>query len=138
MFVKARLLLLSLALLCAPAMAHHSNTMFYTTTPVTITGTVRAFQWRNPHTHILLQVTGERGRIDVWSIEMKAATDLFDLGWRRQTLIRGDRITVTVLPLRNGQPGGLAQEVLIEGKPAGGNAGAAENDTSLTNTAAEE
>jgi hypothetical protein len=42
-----------------------------------------------------------------WSVEMGAPTELFRNGWRPGTLKPGDRIVVTLHPMRDGTPGGL-------------------------------
>ena len=112
MSARSFALLTTLALLCGSAAAHHSNTMFDNANPVTLTGTVRAFQWHNPHTYIQLQVTNAQGATEEWAVEMAAPMYLYNLGWRPSTLKEGDKVTVAMWPLRSGEKGGLAQEVL--------------------------
>ena len=43
------------------ALGHHSPVMFDQSQPVTLTGTVREFQWTNPHSYIQLVVTNAQG-----------------------------------------------------------------------------
>src|ERR1700720_1064085 len=46
------------AAMCAmPAAAHHSFAMFDASKQVTVAGTVKEFQWTNPHAFILMMVT---------------------------------------------------------------------------------
>jgi len=73
---------------------------------VTLEGTVREFQWSNPHAFIELDVAN-RGRTQRWSIELNSPNNLTRQGWRRSSLTVGERITVRIAPLRNGHPGGL-------------------------------
>lgn len=104
----------TLALLClagAAAHAHHSGAMFDETKPRVVTGTVREFQWTNPHCYIQLVVDGPAGKPQEWSLEMGAPVYLYRLGWRPSTLKAGQKVTVRVFPLRNGKSGGLVQEV---------------------------
>jgi uncharacterized protein DUF6152 len=98
------------------ALAHHSPAMFDGSKQLTLTGTVREFQWTNPHSYIQLVVTPQDGPEQEWSLEMGANVYLYNLGWRPSTVKAGDMLTVTVIPLRSGKPGGL----LIEAKTAGG------------------
>lgn len=112
--------LLCLATAVAPsADAHHSPAMFDQTRTVTLTGTVRLFQWTNPHCYIQLMVD-EGGRQAEWNLEMGAPVYLYNRGWRPSTLKAGDRVTVTAQPLRSGASGGLVIGVAdSEGKPVG-------------------
>ena len=109
-----------LAATCGQAQAHHSGAMFDQARQVELTGTVREFQWVNPHVFIQLMAKDERGRDVEWSLEMTAPVHLQRLGWRKSSLKPGDRITVTFHPLRNGAPGGnLLAAVGPDGKPIG-------------------
>ena len=109
-----------LAATCGQAQAHHSGAMFDQARQVELTGTVREFQWVNPHVFIQLMAKDERGRDVEWSLEMTAPVHLQRLGWRKSSLKPGDRITVTFHPLRNGAPGGnLLGAVGPDGKPIG-------------------
>lgn len=107
-FCTALILLVSVG---APSAAHHSGSMFDDRNPVTLEGTVRDFQWTNPHCYIQLAVTGPDGRDQEWSLEMGAPIYLYRLGWRPSTLKPGQKITARAFPLRSGKPGGLVQVV---------------------------
>ena len=84
---------------------------------VTLTGTVKAFQWTNPHCWIQVLVSDERGTSE-WSVEMGAPMELYRGGWRPRTLKTGDRITVTIHPMRDGTRGGLYVSAKGAGIPA--------------------
>ena len=60
-----------LGLRSAPAQAHHAGAMFDATKSVTLTGTIREFQWTSPHCFIQLMETTPSGLAE-WSIEMRA------------------------------------------------------------------
>ncbi len=68
---------------------------------VTLVGTVKLFQWTNPHCWIELSVPGEKGTED-WSVEMGAPLQLYQGGWKPGTLKPGDEIKVVVRPTRDG------------------------------------
>jgi len=106
--------------LATPAGAHHSGAMFDSAATLSLTGTVRQFQWANPHCFIQLVVKNDKGVDEEWSLEMTAPVHLQRLGWRKSSLKPGDRITVTIHPLRNGGTGGNVAEVIgADGKPVG-------------------
>jgi len=89
-----------------PALAHHSFAMFDQRKVMTLEGTVREFQWTNPHSFIELDVsTG--GKLQRWSIELNSPNNLTRQGWRRTSLKAGEKISVRIAPLRDGHPGGL-------------------------------
>jgi len=113
---------LALALATPPVAAHHSFAMFDQQKRVTVTGTVRQFQWTNPHAYIQLIAKDSSGRDVEWSMEMGAPMYLYARGWRPSTLKAGMVVNVTINPLRNGNPGGVVLEVTAaDGTPIGTN-----------------
>lgn len=107
--LRAVLPVLMAAGLTASAGAHHSNAMFDQTKTVTLRGTVKAFQWTNPHCYIQM-VAADGGQ--EWSLEMGAPFYLQNRGWKPRSLKPGDAIAVTFSPLRSGKRGGLVFEVV--------------------------
>ena len=95
-----------LALATAPALAHHSFAMFDPRKVMTLDGTVHEFQWTNPHAFIELDVSNG-GRTKRWSIELNSPNNLTRQGWRRTSLKSGEKVSVRIAPLRNGNAGGL-------------------------------
>lgn len=95
------------AMIAGPVQAHHSFAMFDMTKQSTIEGTVKAFQFANPHIWIYLVVTDPKtGRTTQWQIEGSSPNTLARLGWNRSTIKSGDKAKIVVNPLRNGKPGG--------------------------------
>jgi hypothetical protein len=112
----------ALALAAGGAEAHHSFAMFDMTREVTVSGTVRQFQWTNPHAYIQVIAKDDAGRDVEWSMEMGAPMYLYARGWRPRSLRAGMRVNVTLNPLRNGRPGGVVRDVTgADGKPIGTN-----------------
>lgn len=103
---------LAMLFLNQPLWAHHSNNLFDNVKPLTLEGQVKDFHWHNPHAYIQLMVAGTGDTETEWSVEMAAPIYLYNLGWRPSTLKPGDKVSVTIWPLRNGAAGGLAREVL--------------------------
>ena len=89
-----------------PATAHHSFAMSDMTKSVRLEGTVRAFEWNNPHSWIFLDVSGPGATIEQWTIELPAAGVLAREGWTKTYLRPGERVVLNVNPLKDGRKGG--------------------------------
>jgi hypothetical protein len=114
----ANKLTLALAVLAiaSPAAAHHSFAMFDQHKIMTLEGTVTEFQWTNPHAFIEMDVSSG-GKTVRWSIELNSPNNLKRQGWKRDSLHRGDKVTLRMNPLRDGKHGGLFLDVrLANGK----------------------
>lgn len=124
-FLARILAMLVLATGSSWACAHHSAAMFDQSRTVELSGTVRLFQWTNPHCYIQLVVKNAQGQEEEWSLEMGAPMYLYNRGWRPSTVKAGDQLKVKLNPLRSGARGGLLVEALgmdgkALGKPAAG------------------
>jgi Family of unknown function (DUF6152) len=96
----------------ASALAHHSFAMFDAEKTTTIAGTVKEFQWTNPHAWIMLNV-GEQAQPATWAIEMNGPGGLARQGWRPKTLTPGMPVTLTIHPLRDGTNGGQFMSITL-------------------------
>jgi hypothetical protein len=97
-----------------PAMAHHSFATFDETRTRTLEGAVKTFQWANPH--VLLKVlvkVDDRSEPQEWSIESSSPAILTRFGWRRNSIKRGDRVSVICDPLRDGSHGGHLHTLIM-------------------------
>lgn len=94
-----------------PASAHHSFAMFDNTHEIWIEGTIKEFQWTNPHTWIQVTVTGADGKPVEWSLEGGSPSILSRNGWKRTVLQPGDKVRILLYPLKTGEPGGSFLEV---------------------------
>jgi hypothetical protein len=116
---------LSLAILVAiggvaatPVTAHHSGAMFDNTKQVTIEGTVKEFQWTNPHVWIQVMVANPQGGTDEWGVECTSVNFMVRRGWNKRTIKAGDKISISVSPLRDGSHGGAFKAVnSLNGEP---------------------
>ena len=81
--------------LSVPLFAHHSQSIFDLQNLTTLTGTVKEFEWSNPHVVISLEVTNDKGPVQHWTISSTAPNQLQRIGWNRKTLKSGDHITVS-------------------------------------------
>jgi hypothetical protein len=108
-----------------PAFAHHSFAMFDGEKTKVIEGTVKEFQWTNPHSWIMLTVDNDQGRPQQWAIEMGAPGRLTQQGWVPTTLVPGMRIKAVIHPLRDGNKGGQFMAVTLPNGTQLGNPNAA-------------
>ena len=101
------LVIAALALCGAALSAHHSFAVFDMTQEKTITGVVSKFEWTNPHTFIFVDVPNDKGVVESWAIEGMSPNYLGRRGWSKNSVKPGEKITVSVRPLKEGKPGGL-------------------------------
>jgi hypothetical protein len=90
----------------APTLAHHSFATYDMATTTTVTGTVREFQWINPHSWIKLSAPDEKGVMQDLAIEAGAVVGLRREGWTRDDFKAGDKVTISFHPRKDGVPGG--------------------------------
>ena len=111
-----------------PAIAHHSFAMFDAEKTTNLDGTVKEFQWTNPHAWIMLNVSKDGGEAQQWAIEMNGPGGLARQGWRPKTLTPGMPVKLEIHPLRDGSAGGQFISITLPdgtqmgrgGPPAGG------------------
>ena len=89
-----------------PSFSHHSFVMFETSKRIELTGKVTAFEWTNPHAYIEIDVP-DGDQTKHWSVELGSPSILMQSGWKHRSLKAGDKVTVVINPLKNGDPGGL-------------------------------
>jgi hypothetical protein len=85
--------------------AHHSGTMFDSTKVKEISGTIKEFQWKNPHVWIQVYVQNGATR-EEWSIEGGSPNTLSRNGWRPSTFAPGASVSLKVNPMKDGSAGG--------------------------------
>jgi hypothetical protein len=102
----------------APAFAHHSFAMFDATKSVTLQGTVKEFEWTNPHSWLRVMVMDEKtGKPVLWALELSSPARLNTMGMHSDSVKAGDVVSVTFHPMRDGTRGGqFIQAVLPDGK----------------------
>jgi len=120
--MKATVAALMAVLVAVPAtaFAHHSFAMFNRDQTMSVTGTVKDYEWSNPHVWIHLMVSDEKGVPREWGFEMQSIAQDSRAGWRPDSVKPGDKITIAFHPLKDGSRGGqLASAVLANGTRLG-------------------
>ena len=111
-FLAAICALLGVIAVAPTAAAHHSFAMYDHGVTYKWRATVVAYDWRNPHLYVDVNFPGKsEGK---WSLEGTAIPMLTRLGWRKNTLKPGDRITAQFAPMKNGSKGGVLMEITFE------------------------
>ena len=115
----------AVAMYAIPALAHHSFAMFDAEKRMTLVGTVKEFQWTNPHSWILMNVPNAAGVEEQWAIELGAPGGLARQGWVPKTLTPGMKVQAVVHPLKDGTHGGQFMAVTLPDGSQKGNINAA-------------
>ncbi len=84
--------------------AHHGMSMFENVKEITVTGVVKEFEYTNPHSWLLVDVTNKDGAVTTWGFEAEGPGVLMRNGIRRSDFAPGTKVTITGHPMRNGQP----------------------------------
>ena len=80
--------------------------MFETKKTVTVTGTVREFEYVNPHAWLYVAVTDDKGEETLWGFEAEGPSALMRARIKHNALQPGDLVTVTARPRRDSRPAG--------------------------------
>ncbi len=105
------------------AFAHHSFAMFDPERLLIQTGTVKEFEWTNPHVWLHIMAPDASGKQVEWSFEMQAVAQATTGGWRSDIVKPGDKMSVEFHPLKDGSRGGeLVAATLPDGKRLGAQA----------------
>jgi Family of unknown function (DUF6152) len=89
-------------LLSTNVFAHHGASVYDSAKLTTLKGTVSDFQFMNPHTEILFDVAGADGKIEKWTGEAPSLTTMSRVGWNKQIMKAGDKVTFIGNLAKNG------------------------------------
>lgn len=90
--------------------AHHSPAAFDTSTEVIVNGEITQYRFRNPHVYMTLNVIQDDGSITQMEVEAGAGSVISPLGFTRDAVAIGDRVTVA------GNPGRRNPDKLMLGR----------------------
>jgi Family of unknown function (DUF6152) len=103
---KIKVLVIMMLFMAVQAQAHHSAAMFDAGKTIELSGTIKEFQWKNPHVWIQVMVKNADGTTKEWSVEGMGPNSLSRDGWRPSTFKPGDSVTLKVHPMRDGSAAG--------------------------------
>ena len=102
---RARVLVTALLILSPLIVeAHHAASMFEAEKEITVTGVVKEFQYTNPHSWLLVDVTSKDGSVTTWGFEAEGPSTLMRAGIHKADFVPGTKLTITGHPMKNGQP----------------------------------
>ena len=111
LLVAASIVALPVLVLAPPALAHHSGSMFDPTKTVTLEGTVKEFQYTNPHSWLEIMVVGADGKATEWGFESEGPSTLLRAGIKAKSFVPGEKVTVTCHPMKDGRTAGSLMSV---------------------------
>jgi Family of unknown function (DUF6152) len=99
----------------AHAYAHHSQVLFDMGKCLTISGTVRSWEFESPHSWLWIVVPNSKGSSDVWGFEASSPAQMIEREprWKRDVVKTGDKVTVRYSPLKDGRTGGALNSVVL-------------------------
>ena len=104
----------------SPALAHHAGVEWDREQVLELNGTIKEFQFMNPHTWIQIEVENGDGAIEEWSVEWGSPNTLSRRGIRPSTFPAGAEATVRINPMKSGDPaGGFVGAKLADGSIVG-------------------
>jgi len=105
-------------------LAHHGTAAFDETKRMTLKGTVVEWFWSNPHCLLRFDVKDDHGQVVHWIGETQNPVTMVNGGWSKLAFKPGDEVTVTLSPVKNGNPlGRIVTVVDPKGKTYGADAG---------------
>jgi hypothetical protein len=103
----------SLLLICNPAFAHHGSSAYSDKLTILKSATVTKFQWGNPHSIVMFDVSDDKGQIVHWAAEAGSPSALGLIGWSKGAIQPGDKITVYMFQAKSGSPVGRLNKVVL-------------------------
>lgn len=95
----------SLLLAVSPVLAHHSFAAeFDSAKPITVKGTIQKLEWVNPHAYFWLDVKDASGKVTTYAFEALSPNALARQGWDRNSLKKGEEVTVDGYLAKDGKP----------------------------------
>lgn len=111
MLIVAGLAAIVLLSVTSPVLAHHGNAA-WSTTEVTLKGTVVDFVWRNPHVLLVWTTKDDSGKTVQWTGEVGSPESMMaDDGWTKQTFKPGDELILVLRPAKSGVPNGVIDQI---------------------------
>ena len=120
--VVAGLVLAGLAIVSAtgPALAHHAGVEWDRERVLELNGTIKEFQFKNPHSWIQFNVENADGVVEEWSVEWGSPNSLSRRGIRPSNFPAGVEATLRINPMKSGDlAGGFVGAKFADGSTIG-------------------
>jgi Family of unknown function (DUF6152) len=93
------------------AVAHHSAATYDRDKVITLAGTIETVEWTNPHIWLWVRVQNQSDGSDLWGVEAPDVGSMTRHGWKKQMLIKGDKVSVDIHPMKDGRKAGSMVKV---------------------------
>ena len=103
-----------LAMVSAPALAHHGNAAYADNFTEFKNATVTKFAWTNPHAMIDFDVKDATGKPMHIVVEAGPATNIRLIGWTKTSVAPGDVVTLRVYMAKTGNPAGRLNKIVLK------------------------
>ena len=113
MFFVVLIAAAGLLLVSVPVIAHHGAAALDTGKEITLKGSVTEWIWSDPHCFLKFDAKDDTGTVRNWAVETQNPTTMTLRGWSRTAFKFGDEVTVTIEPVKNGQPVGRILNVIL-------------------------
>jgi hypothetical protein len=113
-FIRNTLLALPLISLTSMSAAHHSTAMFESDKEITFDGVVKEFQYTNPHSWLIIDVTNDDGTVTTWGFEAEGPSTLVRGGIRKSSLPVGTKLSISGRPMKDGRPAAAWTRAVLE------------------------
>jgi hypothetical protein len=90
-----------------PVSAHHSAAAYDRDADVEVSGTIKEFQYTNPHSWLFVETTDKAGKTVLWGFEAEGPSTLLRAGIKVSSLKSGEKVTIKGHPLKDGRPAAL-------------------------------
>ena len=87
-----------------PMLAHHSSAAYDRDSDVELAGTIKEFQYTNPHSWLIVAVVDKTGKTVDWGFEAEGPSTLLRAGIKISSLKPGEKIAAKGHPLKDGRP----------------------------------
>lgn len=126
-FLMILALSIGVPIFSSQAFAHHGAAAYDTDKRITFKATVTQWLWANPHCILQFDVTDASGQVVHWMAETENPSSMIRQGWTRQSLTAGEQITITMMPVKNGNLVGRIVEIVLPNGQKLEGSGAPEN-----------
>jgi Family of unknown function (DUF6152) len=115
MNVRALLILYVIVLAGMPASlsAHHSTVAYSLQSIVLKNATMTKVMWAHPHIVLTFTVKEPSGAVSTWNTESGSPGSVARLGWNRNSVKPGDKVTIELFPAKNGAHVGRLKKVIF-------------------------
>ena len=111
--VLAVLGVIALAVMDVSVSAHHSTVAYAQRSVVLKNVTIKTVVWAHPHIILTFAVKETGGAVSTWSAESGSPGSVARVGWNRNSVKAGDKVTIELYPAKNGAHVGRLKKVIF-------------------------